>query len=380
MTAHAQSTIYPLWAQIPDVAENIAAQDRFTRALRLRGIKAPKPVLIEPSPSPRTPELYRMAIAASPFDPPDRTLKAYHAAVTEALLHGGAGLTRDEIVNLFFGQAAAILRASSTPTTNATQKNSLQDAKRACLRAVVFGLDHIPTSQSDNPLLRELSAQAITEVQSRPRADISIHARQTASVFIDGQIYPFPAQARNLPYGEHLIHVEEPGFAPWSLLVIVSEPNFQVDPPRNLLLRFPASEAAQIARSQNAAFALLAQLRLGEQVAIDLSLINAGTGEIRASVSVPAGGEEDSLIAAILRLDEEASHALLQVNQSENKIFPLNASLPPTKTPTPPSFQENPTGWARTHWPLLTAIGTAVGGAIVLGILVTTENDSSARP
>lgn len=376
----AQSMLYPIWAQVPDIAENIAARDRFERALRARGLGPSILASIHIPPAPRTPELYQKAISASPFAPPHLTLQAFTAAVDEALANGGAGLRRHELTDLFFRQAVAILAANPSPSASASNQAAIADAKRACLRAAVLGLEQTPLGPDHHSPVRDLADRAIFEVKERPRANLFVHAPVTATVFIDGQIYPAPAQARALSYGEHFIRVEEKGFAPWSVVAIVNEPDFHLDPPQNLLLQFSPSQAASMAQSQGAAFSLLGQLRLGAHHVIDLSLIESGTGVIRASASVPAGGDETPLIAAVLRLDEEANRANLLRRHPENKTLPFNASMPPTKPSVPPLFQQDPLGWGRTHWPLVTAIGTTIGSALILGILVATSNNSSQRP
>jgi hypothetical protein len=56
----------------------------------------------------------------------------------------------------------------------------------------------------------------------------------------------------------------------------------------------------------------------------------------------------------------------------------LDLTLPPHKAPEKPAFRENPEGWASAHWPLLTAVGVAVGSALVLGIVVAADKDSTA--
>ena len=48
--------------------------------------------------------------------------------------------------------------------------------------------------------------------------------------------------------------------------------------------------------------------------------------------------------------------------------------VPPSTADTGPRFSEDPNAWARQRWPLLTAVGVAIGTTVVLGILAA--NDS----
>jgi hypothetical protein len=156
-------------------------------------------------------------------------------------------------------------------------------------------------------------------------------------------------------------------------------------------------EAALRARAKGAAFALLGRLHLRtiEQAKepaqdeplkeapsqIDLRLVDARTGLLKDStaVSIGAQAEPGDLAAAVLRLDEVAGRADLAMRAHLDQGTP-GASFPVVPPPARshaadgPAFTTDRRGWLRAHWPLLTALGTAVGTSLALGILVARDS------
>jgi hypothetical protein len=75
-----------------------------------------------------------------------------------------------------------------------------------------------------------------------------------------------------------------------------------------------------------------------------------------------------------MRLDEEARRADLAGGIAPLPATDLRiASVPPAPAAAGPRLADDPAGWARGHWPLLTAIGVAAGSAIILGIAVASD-------
>ena len=104
-------------------------------------------------------------------------------------------------------------------------------------------------------------------------------------------------------------------------------------------------------------------------------MIDTASGVRRDASVIPFAGEAGALDAAVMRLDEEARRAELA---SGGAVAPLTNSevvigtVPATPRPGP-RLTDDPRGWARGHWPLLTAIAVAAGAAIALGIAVASD-------
>jgi hypothetical protein len=123
----------------------------------------------------------------------------------------------------------------------------------------------------------------------------------------------------------------------------------------------------------------MAMLKLGAQTDLELHLIDAATGERRNSTVVPLGGEAGALDAAVMRLDEEARRRSLGQDPQAVAVPSTEltvATVPEGKPAAGPPLASDPGAWARQRWPLLTAIGVAVGTALVLGIAVANDSRS----
>jgi hypothetical protein len=189
---------------------------------------------------------------------------------------------------------------------------------------------------------------------------------------------PSPATFVDLPFGEHLVRVEEPGHAPWGIAVTLGRPQERLDVPATQRLVYDAAAAAARARAKGASYALVGQLHLGDHIEIDLRLVDATSGAVRDSsaVALAAQAVSPDLVAAVLRLDEEASRQDLERRVSKGSQ--AGASFPMILPPAPPAKDEQSGSWLSRHWPLATAVGVAVAGALVFGILVA--NDWKSHP
>lgn len=140
-------------------------------------------------------------------------------------------------------------------------------------------------------------------------------------------------------------------------------------------------EAASRAKAKGASFALLGRIHPGDKPEIDLRLIDAQTGELKDSTAVDLSTDSSSanLIASVLRLDETAQRTNLTQRAERNgsrKDAPLSLVPPPpaAEDKDSPKLSSDAEGWFWRHWPLLTAIGTAVGTALVLGMVVSKDD------
>ena len=149
-------------------------------------------------------------------------------------------------------------------------------------------------------------------------------------------------------------------------------------------------DAAMRARAKGASFALLGRLHRGapDRTQIDLRLVDARNGLLKDSTAVSLASDADptDLAEAVLRLDEVADKADLarrsniHVGQGGPEgMFPVAAPPARVHDESGPSFTSDTRGWLQANWPLLTALTTAVGTALVLGILVA-KDSTPARP
>jgi hypothetical protein len=250
-----------------------------------------------------------------------------------------------------------------------------EKAKEAYLRAAVLAPDRVLEGRQFPPLVMASFRKATAEVNARPRGTIAVKASGTAEITVDGgRTLLSPASVPDLPYGDHLVRVEDVGHQPWSAVVTLTQSRLDIDAPKTAPLMPDDGEAAAHARRMGAANALVAVLKNDGGWSLELHLVDATGGKVRDAVVVPLGGEGGALDAAVMRLDEQARRRELEragvlVPSSELAIGTVPASAPPPG----PRFSDDPGGWARQHWPLLTAIGAAVGTALVLSIAVASD-------
>jgi hypothetical protein len=138
-------------------------------------------------------------------------------------------------------------------------------------------------------------------------------------------------------------------------------------------------EAANRAKAKGAAFVLLGRVPPGDKPEINLRLIDASSEELKDATAVDLTSDSSStnLFDSVLRLDETARKTVLvRQTGSNGKDAPLSLAMPPPRIvpADSPKLANDAEGWFWHHWPLLTAIGTAVGTALVLGIVVAKDN------
>jgi hypothetical protein len=135
---------------------------------------------------------------------------------------------------------------------------------------------------------------------------------------------------------------------------------------------------ARAARRQGAAYALLAEPRPGRPATVELRLIEVASNNRRDTTLVPVS-DLGALEAAVMRLDQVARQARITDPAGPRELPPAMRELPISIVPAAPAaaddprFAEDPQGWARKRWPLLTAVGVAVGSAVMLGILTASS-------
>jgi hypothetical protein len=317
------------------------------------------------------------ALRASAFD---KAATLLGEAATMAHDTGGAGLAPREAASLFFHQAMAIQLATGVSYSEPFTAITPPAAKTAYLRAAVMDKDAVPDQEASQPLIEASWRLAKSLAATRPRTTLTVHARPRAKISLPSRAaLSAPATFTDLPVGEHFILVEEPGHPPWSTTVNIGGASNSIDVPATPLLVYDAASAAARAQAVGAAFALIGQLHLGDKLEIDLRLVDAKTAEVRSSTAVALAESPDSpdLVAAVLRLDEAAAQADLArrtAGADGKPRVPLDLAPPPSReTKDGPTFASDSEGWLHQHWPLATAIGTAIGTAFTLGIVVARD-------
>jgi hypothetical protein len=376
--ASAQPVTHPLWATTPDAEWDAPARAQFEVALQRRGLGPLEVVSIARTEDTRPARLLAEGIEAIRAGAYARASAVLTEAVAQAHASGGEGLGPGQLPSLFFHQAMAFQLASGVPYSEPLTAITPTSARDAYLEAAIVGSGQTFEDASPYPIVEMSWRLALTMARQRPQGALTVRAHERAKISIDGRPFlPSPATVSSLPYGDHFVCVEEPGHAPWFAAVGVGQPTMTLDVPATALLVFDTATAASQALSKGASYALLGQLHLGDKIEIDLRLLDARTKELRdaTAVAVAPKLESPDLIAAVLRLDEAASGAL--VTQRAGESGQAGAPFPMTAPPARQGTEAAPSGsWLSQRWPLVTAVGLAVGTAIVLGILVA--NDKTA--
>jgi hypothetical protein len=134
-------------------------------------------------------------------------------------------------------------------------------------------------------------------------------------------------------------------------------------------------------------FALVAEPRPGQDggLSIALRLVDAAGGRQDSAIASLAG-DPGLLDSAVMRLDEQARRLEQLAGPTPpapvTAVAATDAGFTPSVLPPPelmaspnprPRLSEDPSGWARDRWPLLTAVGAMLATAVVLSISVAAD-------
>jgi len=376
----AAPTIHPIFAAVPEVPRADEAQRLFAGAVAQYKL-GPVEVLDAPGPpAPRALELFQAGREHWEKKRFAEAQAALDGAVAEVVSSGAAGLDTAQLTDLFLYQGMAAQKADWKDVPKPLTEITPALAKQAYLRAATLNPDRLMPPRQFPPLALESWRLATAEISRQPRGSILVHAPASALVAVDGG----PLRAGTLPaadlhYGDHFIRVEDPGRRPWTTVVPLGMALLEIDVPEMQALTVADGEAAAHALRQGAAFALLAELWPGRPARLELRLIDARTGQRRDATVLPFPGEPDAIVAAVMRFDELGRKARF----GEENSVPAEprgigdfavAPVPAATVSDKPRFADDPGGWARARWPLLSAIGVAVAATIVLGVMVA-HND-----
>jgi hypothetical protein len=371
-------TVYPMYADLPGSTRNGEARKMFGEAVARYGLG---PVEVMDIPAPPVPRALELLTGAKPATEKLKFVEAEAAldqAVAEVMGSGGDGLSAATLSDLFLFQAIAAQRANWKELEGPVTEIVPAKAREAYLRAAVLAPDRVLEPRRYPPLAIASFALAAAEVKQRPRGNIVVRATGSATINVDARPDQLaPAAALDLPYGDHFVRVEDVGHQPYVAVVTLAQPSLEIDAPVTAALVPDDRQAAAHAKRMGAPFALLSMLKLGARTELELHLIDSASGEVKNAAVIPFGGEAGALDAAVMRLDEEARRAALGKQEGAVAVPRTDltlATVPASPPPGGPSLAEDPRGWARQHWPLLTAIGAVLGTAIVLSIAVSSDS------
>jgi hypothetical protein len=372
-------TIHPIFAA-SDTPLTDVIHKQFSGAVARRNLGPVEVMDIPGPPPPKAKDLLttgREAVEQKKFPEAEAALKT---AITEVTKSGGAGLTTAELGDLFLYYAMALQKADwkdpPTPFTEITPP----EAKDAYLQAVTLIPDRSLLPRQFPGLAIASWKLALAESNKRGRANLVVRAPGTALVSIDaGPLKSGMLPALDLRQGQHFIRVEDPGRKLFATTVTLNQPSHEIEVPPQPIATLPDGPPAASAKRQGAAFALVAELRPGSPATVELRLIQALTATRRDSATVPAS-DASAFEAAVVHLEEIARKERFD----QSKAAVLNApalgqiALAPVEAratvSTGARLTESPGAWAKERWPLLTAVGVAVGSALVLGVLVAHDD------
>jgi hypothetical protein len=372
------TTIHPIFGA-SDVPQSDVAHKAFTAAVG-RHQMGPVEVMDVPGPpDPRAKALLatgRAAVESKRFADAEVALRA---AANEAQATGAAGLTTAELADVFLYLGMALQQADWKDPPAPPTEITPGPAREAYLRAAVLAGDRVLLPRQFPPLAIASWQLALAEVKKRPRSNLIVRVPETALVSIDGgELRSGLLPTLDLVQGEHWVRVEDPGRRRYGAMVVLNEPSREIEVDAQPVLSVPVAPAAAQARREGAAFALLAELRPGRPAMIQLRLLHAANAEQRDSALVPVS-DASALEAAVVHLDEVARRQ--RFGESTTAVISAPAlgeiALAPVDA-RPVGVNErlgdSPGAWLKTRWPVLTAVGVAVGAALVLGVMVAHDD------
>jgi hypothetical protein len=377
--------VHPIYVHLPDAPEEDAFRRAFTAAAERYNLRPVEAVDVPAPPAPRAPDLLKIAAINVQKVAYADVLRDLDAAAAEVVATGGAGLSTEQLSDLYLYRAIATAHADWKATAADPPTEARTRAFDDYLRAATLAPGRTPSARDVPPQAMADFARAAEEVRQRPRGTLVVRGSADAQVALDGgALLPVAGGVtfRDLAYGTHLVHVEEIGFQPWGAAVAFSAPSVDLDIPPRAALALDDATAAAHARRMGARFALVAEPKGGPGAAVSLRLVD-DTGTLRDGAQLARGGtgEAGLIDAAVMRLDEQARR-LAQV-PAEDAAAPPTATGPAPELapaillgqpPVKPKLNEDPVTWARDHWPLLTATGVVLLSAIVLGVAVSTDH------
>src|SRR6476469_150244 len=204
--------VHPLYAHLPDAPEDDALRRAFTAAAGRYRLHPVEVVDVPASPAPRAPELLRSGVLNTQKIAFGEALRDLDAAAAEVATTGGAGLSTDELSDLYLNRAIATAHADWNATADAAPTEARTRAYADYLRAATIAPARTLNTRETPPQALADFARAAAEVRQRPRGSLTVTGSADAQVSLDGGA-PMPVAGglvlRDLVAGEHLVRVEE---------------------------------------------------------------------------------------------------------------------------------------------------------------------------
>ena len=376
--------VHPVYVHLPDAPEEDVLRRAFTAAAARYKLRPVEVVDIPTPPAPRAPDLLKIGIINTQKIAFGEALRDLDAAAAEVAATGGAGLSTDELADLYLNRAIATARADWNATAAAPATDARTRAYADYLRAATLAPARTLNTREIPPQAVADFARAVAEVRQRPRGTLTVAGSADAQVALDGGA-PMPVAGgvvfRDLVHGEHLIRVEEIGHVGWGAVVTFNQATQDVAIPARALLGLDGATAAAHARRMGALFALVLEPKGGPRAPVTLRLIDASGRErdaVQVTLATPTN-EAGLIDSAVMRLDETARR-LAQTDAQSGKPAPPATAVdlaPPVLVGQPPQkarLGDDPAAWARDHWPLLTAVGVVLVTSILLGVAVSADH------
>src|SRR6476469_7954304 len=206
------SIVHPLYVHLPDAPEEDALRRAFTAAAARYKLH-PVEVVDVPAPAaPRAPDLLKTGILNTTKIAFAEALRDLDAAAAEVASTGGAGLSTDELSDLYLHRAIATAHADWNATADAAPTEARTRAYADYLRAATIAPARTLNTRETPPQALADFARAVAEIRQRPRGSLTVSGSADAQVSLDGgPTMPVAGGLvlRDLVAGEHLVRVEE---------------------------------------------------------------------------------------------------------------------------------------------------------------------------
>ena len=273
--AWAAGGVQPIFVRTPHAPGDPAAQAAFERQVRRPGWRAPVSLEVATPAPPRAPEALRDALTALGQLRFAEALGHLDRAAEDAVLTGAAGLSTAELADIYLYRG--MVRRKLRPAEAAPAWDDFVHAA-ALSPGRVLDPGRVP------PAAIETWTRAAAEVHRRPQGTLIVRAPAEAEIAVDGRApVRSPALVPGLAQGEHLIRVEETGRWPWATTVALAGATAEVEVPSRPEIALDDGAAAEAARRSEAAYAVVAQLRVrrGDPL-LELRLVDAVSRQRRA--------------------------------------------------------------------------------------------------
>src|SRR6188508_3017357 len=178
--------VHPLYVHLPDAPEDDVLRRALTAAAARYKLRPVEVVDIPAPPAPRAPDLLKIGIINTQKIAFDEALRDLDAAAAEAAATGGAGLSTDELADLYLNRAIATAHADWNAAAAAPPSDARTRAYTDYLRAATLAPARPLNAREIPPQAVADFARAVAEVRQRPRGTLTVAGSADAQVALDG--------------------------------------------------------------------------------------------------------------------------------------------------------------------------------------------------